>query len=600
MIKIGIIGNGFVGKATQLLQSENIEQIVYDTIAEKCVPFGTTIEDINNCDLIFICLPTPMKIDGSCDTSILDKVLENITNPFVIIRSTIPIGYSELKNVYFMPEFLTENNWTNDFKTCDRWIVGLAKNQSIENHERFKTLYREVIYNAKNSGFIDYSNIYFTETKVAEMIKLIANCYLSTKVIFFNELYDLCQKSYTNYDEVVNLLKLDKRIGISHMSVPGYNGKRGYGGTCFPKDTNNLNSICNFYNTPSCLIENNLWKNEYCYRKEKDWLYDYGRTNNKESKPIVLVTGGAGFIGYHLSKKLLELGNNVIILDNFISGNQENVNKLFKFAKEIGCEKNIYFKKQDVQNKLYIPKVDYIYHLACPASPLVYQTEPVETIKTSIIGTINVLDLAVTNNAKVLFTSTSEIYGDPKYSPQSENYRGNVNCVGPRSCYDEGKRLAETLMFEYQKKYNLDCKIVRIFNTYGPNMNINDGRVITNFINCILQNKPLQIYGDGNQTRSFCYIDDIVEGILEMMNSKEKGPINLGNPDLELTINLLAETFENIIGEKITKEYVNLPEDDPKQRRPDINLAINKLNWTPKVSLIDGLKTTYEYFKNNL
>ena len=600
MVKIGVIGNGFVGKATQLLNGPGIEQIVFDTLADKCIPIGTTMNDIDNCDLIFVCVPTPMKPDGSCDTSILDLVISKLTNPFIIIRSTIPLDYSRSKNVYFMPEFLTEANWPIDFKTCDRWIVGLANGQNSEQRERFKNLYRELIKNAKANGAIDYENIYFTNTNSAEMVKLLANCYLSTKVVFFNEIYDLCKETNSNYEEITNLLKLDKRIGDSHMTVPGFNGKRGYGGTCFPKDTNNLNTICNKNGVHSSLLEANLFKNEYFYRTDKDWLSDYGRTNSKSNKPIVLVTGGAGFIGYHLCKKLLTEGNTVIVLDNLSSGSMKNVNELCEFANHIGCSKDFYFKKQDVQDKIFLPKVDQIYHLACQASPPRYQKDPIDTIKTGVLGMINVLDLAVLNKAKLLFTSTSEVYGDPECSPQEEKYWGNVNPIGIRSCYDESKRIGETLVVEYRKNHNLDTKIVRIFNTYGPNMDIDDGRVVTNFIKCVIDQKPIQIYGDGTQTRSFCYVDDMIEGLLAMMKSDESGPINLGQPEAEVSINKLGQVLEKMLDKSLEKVYKPLPLDDPKQRRPNINLALEKLQWTPKISLETGLEKTYRYFLSDI
>lgn len=594
MIKIGIIGNGFVGKATQLLKGNNIEQLVYDSIPEKCNPIGTTIEDIDNCDLIFVCVPTPMRADGSCDTGILDGVLSQLTNPFVIVRSTIPVGYSSSRGCYFMPEFLTEANWPIDFKTCDRWIVGLADNQTVEQHQKFKELYTKLIMLARQAKSIEYKNIYFTTTSSAEMVKLLANCYLSTKVIFFNEIYDLCSRLDTSYNEIVGLLKLDKRIGDSHMNVPGYTGLRGYGGTCFPKDTNNLNTICSTLGVSSGLLEANLYKNEYSYRPEKDWLSDYGRTNSKTNKSVVLVTGGAGFIGYHLCKRLLGLGNIVIALDNLSSGQMRNIEELQSYAKEIGQQ--FYFKRQDVQNKIFLPKVDYIFHLACQASPTRYQKDPIDTIKTGVIGTINVLDLAVHHKAKLLFTSTSEVYGDPDHSPQEESYWGHVNPIGIRSCYDESKRMGETLVTEYRRKHNIDAKIVRIFNTYGPNMDINDGRVVTNFIKCVLEKRPIEIYGDGTQTRSFCYIDDMVDGLITMMSSSEAGPINLGQPLAEVSINKLAEVLETMLGKSVEKTYKPLPADDPKQRRPNIELAKKRLGWLPKTSLQEGLDKTYNYY----
>ena len=310
----------------------------------------------------------------------------------------------------------------------------------------------------------------------------------------------------------------------------------------------------------------------------------------------VIITGGAGFIGYHLCKRLLTEGNTVIVLDNLSSGSMKNITELNEFANQIGCSKDFYFKKQDVQDKIFLPKVDQIYHLACQASPPRYQKDPIDTIKTGVIGVMNVLELAVLNNAKFLFTSTSEVYGDPEFSPQSETYWGNVNPIGIRSCYDESKRMGETLVTEYRKKYHLDAKIVRIFNTYGPNMDIDDGRVVTNFIKCVLEQKPIEIYGDGTQTRSFCYVDDMIDGLVAMMNSSESGPINLGQPQAEVSINKLADVLEQMLDKSLEKVYKPLPLDDPKQRRPNINLAVEKLQWTPTVSLETGLEKTYKHF----
>ena len=306
------------------------------------------------------------------------------------------------------------------------------------------------------------------------------------------------------------------------------------------------------------------------------------------------MTGGAGFIGYHLCKRLLGLGNIVIALDNLSSGQIKNIEELQSYASEI--DQQFYFKKQDVQNKIFLPKVDYIFHLACQASPPRYQKDPIDTIKTGVVGTINVLDLAVSHKAKILFTSTSEVYGDPEISPQIESYWGNVNPIGIRSCYDESKRIGETLVTEYRKTHGIDAKIVRIFNTYGPHMDIDDGRVVTNFIKCVLEKRPIEIYGDGTQTRSFCYIDDMIDGLVAMMASDETGPVNLGQPEAEVSINKLANVLEGILDIKLDRVYKPLPSDDPKTRRPNIDLAKEKLGWEPKVSLEDGLEKTYDYY----
>lgn len=307
----------------------------------------------------------------------------------------------------------------------------------------------------------------------------------------------------------------------------------------------------------------------------------------------ILVTGGAGFIGSHLSKKLLEEGNQVVCVDNFYTGNKKNISGLAR-------NRNFELLEHDIINPLDIDGLDQIYNLACPASPPHYQKDPIFTMKTSWLGSLNLLELARKNNCRILHASTSEVYGDPKVHPQPENYWGNVNPIGIRACYDEGKRAAETLFFDYQRKYGTDIRIVRIFNTYGPNMDPNDGRVVSNFITQALDSKDLTIYGDGSQTRSFQYVDDLVEGMVRMMNNKSNfsGPVNLGNPD-EFTVVELAEKILEMIPESKSKiTYKSLPQDDPKQRKPDISLAKEKLNWEPKVKLEEGLKKTIEYFRN--
>jgi UDP-glucuronate decarboxylase len=305
----------------------------------------------------------------------------------------------------------------------------------------------------------------------------------------------------------------------------------------------------------------------------------------------ILVTGGAGFIGSHLCERLLKEGNEVICLDNFFTGSKKNIAHLMD---------NQYFEviRHDIEEPILL-EVDEIYNLACPASPIHYQFDPVKTVKTSVMGAINVLEIAKRTKAKVLQASTSEVYGDPEVHPQNEEYRGNVNPIGPRACYDEGKRCAETLFFDYHREYGVDIKVIRIFNTYGPKMAINDGRVVSNFIIQALNNQDITIYGNGNQTRSFCYVDDLVDGMIKMMNSNETGPINLGNPD-EFSMNELAEKVINITGSKSKIVFKPLPQDDPKQRQPNITLAKTKLNWKPSIKLEDGLIKTVEYFKKEL
>lgn len=307
----------------------------------------------------------------------------------------------------------------------------------------------------------------------------------------------------------------------------------------------------------------------------------------------VMVTGGAGFLGSHLCDRLLADGCDVLCVDNFYSGTKDNVAHLFG---------NPHFElmRHDVTFPLYV-EVDEIYNLACPASPVHYQWDPVQTTKTSVHGAINMLGLAKRTKAKVFQASTSEVYGDPEVHPQQESYWGRVNPIGIRSCYDEGKRCAETLFFDYHRQHALDIKVVRIFNTYGPRMHPNDGRVVSNFIVQALRGENITIYGDGSQTRSFCYVDDLIEGFVRLMASPKDitGPINMGNPG-EFTIRELAETVLKMVGSKSKLVLMPLPQDDPKQRQPNITLAKEALGWEPKVKLQDGLSKTIDYFKNFL
>jgi UDP-glucuronate decarboxylase len=307
----------------------------------------------------------------------------------------------------------------------------------------------------------------------------------------------------------------------------------------------------------------------------------------------ILITGGAGFIGSHLCEKLLKEGHEVICMDDFSTGLIENIQHLIN-------EPNFQLIKHDVCNP-YELEVDEIYNLACPASPAHYQKNPIKTLKTSVLGSLNALELAKKLNIKILQASTSEVYGDPQVHPQPESYWGNVNPIGPRACYNEGKRCAETLFFDYYRLYKVKIKVVRIFNTYGPRMRIDDGRVISNFIVQALKNEPITIYGDGTQTRSFCYIDDLIEGLIKMMESPEDftGPVNLGNPE-EYRIIDLAQKIIELTGSKSKLIFRPLPQDDPKRRCPDIRLAKKRLNWSPKISLEEGLKKTIEYFEEIL
>lgn len=305
----------------------------------------------------------------------------------------------------------------------------------------------------------------------------------------------------------------------------------------------------------------------------------------------ILITGGAGFLGSHLCDRMIEQGHQVFCLDSLFTGSLKNIEHLKKHS-------DFKFIKHDVVDPINIDKLDEIYNLACPASPVHYQYNPIHTMKTSVIGSLNVLELARMTGAKVFQASTSEVYGDPTVHPQPEEYWGNVNTIGIRSCYDEGKRAAETLFFDYQRTYKLRIKVVRIFNTYGPRMAADDGRVVSNFIVQALRGENLTVYGDGTQTRSFCYADDLVEGFIRLMNSGDEvfGPINLGNPG-EFTMIELAEKVLRLTGSKSKLVHLPLPQDDPKQRRPDITKAKRYLGWEPAVSLEQGLERTISYFQ---
>jgi len=307
----------------------------------------------------------------------------------------------------------------------------------------------------------------------------------------------------------------------------------------------------------------------------------------------ILITGGAGFIGSHLTDRLLANGHDVLCVDNFYTGTRRNVHHVMDNAR-------FELMRHDVCFPLYV-EVDQIYNLACPASPIHYQFDPVQTTKTSVHGAINMLGLAKRVKAKILQASTSEVYGDPSIHPQTEDYWGNVNPVGPRSCYDEGKRCAETLFFDYYRQHRLPIKVARIFNTYGPRMHPNDGRVVSNFIVQALQNNDITIYGDGNQTRSFCYVDDLIDGLIRLMESSDDvtGPINLGNPS-EFTVRGLAETVIDLTGSNSKLVYRPLPTDDPKQRQPNIRRAEESLNWRPTLALREGLMKTIAYFDDLL
>ena len=581
-MKILLIGFGFVGKATYLLNNKDITIYVYDIYPELCIPNNINFNDIINIvDLIFISLPTPTNIDGSCYTNLIDETINKIklinNEKFIIIRSTVPVGYCDSKNTFFMPEFLTEKNWKDDFINNKYWLFGIYENCPSEIEKTFKNLVLKLFLLAYNNQKIKYNNIIFGKNKEIELSKLIRNTFLSTKISYFNEIYDLCSSLHINYNQLIDYVKLDDRIGLTHMACPGHDGLRGFGGTCFPKDTISLYNQLNSNNIYSYILQAVLDRNENHDRIIRDWLKDIDRTNvAKNNYKIILVSGGAGFLGRHLCKKLLEDSNNrIICVDNLSSGSLYNI-------EEFKDNNNFKFINFDIKNKLFLPRIDEIYHLACLASPEKYNKFSIETLITCFEGTKNMLDLAKKHNAKILFSS--------------KEYYGNVNTMGERSCYDEGKRVAETLMYEYRKKYNIDTKVIRIFNTYGPYMSLNDGRVITNFIKQIKNNENIYIYGDGSKTISFCYVDDLIDGIYKMMNSTESGPINLGNPNCEFILNELVGKFEKILNIKLEIQYLQETENDPKVRKPIIDKAVEKLNFNPKIELEEGLKNTISFY----
>ncbi len=301
-----------------------------------------------------------------------------------------------------------------------------------------------------------------------------------------------------------------------------------------------------------------------------------------------IVTGGAGFLGSHLIDRLIQNGEEVICLDNFFTGHKSNIIHLFD-------NPNFEFIRHDITEPILL-EADRIWHLACPASPIHYQCNPIKTSKTSFLGSLNMLGLAKRLDARIFLASTSEIYGDPLEHPQKESYRGNVNPIGPRSCYDEGKRIAETLFFDYKRIHNIDIRVSRIFNTYGPRMLPNDGRVVSNFINQALRGRDLTIYGDGSQTRSFCYVSDLIDGFIKLMDSNLPGPVNLGNP-IEMTIIELAKKIINKVNPELKIVYKEIPEDDPCRRKPDISFASKNLDWDAKIQIDDGLDKTIKFFK---
>lgn len=601
-MKIGIIGNGFVGSATYQLKCKDIDILAYDLNPKLCIPLETKLNDLLNCEIIFISVPTPMNKDGSCYLNIVQNVINELKSikysNFIVLRSTIPVGTCDFLNCYFMPEFLTEQNFINDFINNKDWIFGLLdKPSDLE----FKKTISKLFTIAYDNNRIKYNTLHFILNKEAEMIKMFKNCFLSTKVSFCNEIYQFCNIKGVNYENVRKLAANDERILHSHTNVPGPDGKKGFGGTCFPKDTASLKYEMQKFGMVPYILSSIIERNEKVDRPEKDWNGNIGRAvvnniinnnNNNNKFKTVLIAGGAGFIGSNLCHKLINDNNiKIICVDNLFTGKIDNIRNLIN-------KNNFSFINHDIINPLKIEEnIDEIYNLACPASPSKYQIDPIYTLKVNFIGTMNLLNLAREKNAKILLSSTSEIYGEPEISPQKEDYRGNVNTIGIRSCYDEGKRIAETLMMDYHNQYNVNIRIARIFNTYGPNMDKYDGRVVTNFIRQILNNEDITLYGDGNQTRSFCYIDDQIDGLMKLMNSEYVYPINIGSP-CEITVKQLSSILLELIGGSKSKVvYEPLPSDDPTNRKPDITLAKQILDWEPKYELKDGLLKTIEFIK---
>jgi UDP-glucuronate decarboxylase len=525
---IGIIGNGFVGKATKLLKSPSINILVYDIRPEACEPYGTTLYDLEKCDIIFYCLPTPMNHHGKCYTKLLEEAIPKLENPFKVIRSTVPVGFSQSQNCFFMPEFLTEANWREDFINSTHWVFGLL--QGDINNELNKEFNRRIdqLFNTScNEGQIVSSKTCILSNSEAEMLKLVKNCFLSAKVSIMNEFYDFCIAKGVNYNNIKKYLCLDPRIGESHMNVPGFSNLRGFGGTCFPKDTHSLYSQFQEAGISSIIYQSVLDRNDNVDRPQREWTVDKWRTTIPATKPISLVTGGAGLLGSNLCDRLLREGHIVICLDNLQTGNKKNIEKYLE-------NPDFLFKYADIINKQYFPHIDYIWHLDCLLTSQKYHVDNYNTLQTSILGTMNMLELTRVHNCMLLFSTYCEIY--------KESNTGNINLIEPHSRYNEGKRCAETLIYEYRKKHNQlvdKIKIVRIINTNGSNTNIVDNKVITNHIKYNLEKTPLTIYGDENQPCSLSFLTDMINAFIKIMCSNENDPINIGNCNTLFKINII-------------------------------------------------------------
>jgi UDP-glucuronate decarboxylase len=664
---IGIVGAGFVGVATRQFAGGAFQakagggghvfrSMVYDVRPEACDPPGVTLEKVAaESDVLFVCVPSPLDHNGRFSTAILEKVLTEpavARHPCVVLRSTVPVGFCERwlpPGGAYMPEFLTERNWRSDFFETRHWMLGVAPSQGGNSanqdtitisttNSTTTTTTKEKIFSLLSQSFaagaIEHDTLVTISFREAELVKLLKNGYLACKVGLMNEFAAAAQSKLgvDNWNEssVPVLLGMDPRIGGSHLLVPGHDGKRGFGGTCFPKD---LHELYHGLGEPPVLGAI-LRRNELTDRPQREWIQDVGRTTVRlrPHEKVSLVTGGAGFLGSHLCERLLQLNTSssehhneqqkqeedkeqhvVVCLDNFSSSGAAG-RETVRLLKQ-RYPTRFFVMEQDVTAMPFLPRVDYIWHLACPASPPRYQKDGYGTLQTSLLGMMNMLELCRMHpGARLLFTSTSEVYGDPHEHPQRESYWGHVNPVGPRSCYDEGKRCAETLLYEFERRHSLlfnrrndRLKIVRLFNSYGPRMDLEDGRVVTNFVRAILEKKPVPVYGDGTQTRSFCYVDDTIEALVRRMFLRRRGAneaddvddvplvMNVGNADEEHSMNELANEFAALLGRRLPVQYLPLPADDPKQRRPDITLARRWLGcWEPKTPLREGLRKTLE------
>jgi UDPglucose 6-dehydrogenase len=447
-MKILIIGFGFVGKATYILKNEDLEVFTYDIDPNLCNPRDIQLAEIvPTVDVVFIALPTPTNIDGSCYTRLIDKYIRELNHKFIVIRSTVPIGYCDSKEVFFMPEFLTEANWEQDFIHNKHWLFGIYENCPTEKEERFKLLIGEMIESAYRNGSVKYNNIHFGKNKEMEMNKLIRNTFLATKVSYFNEIYDLTEKLNINYKNVVEFVKLDERIGDSHMTCPGYGGYRGYGGTCFPKDT------CSLYNQfmkndmKSYILQASLDRNERHDRPQRDWLGDVNRTNVKEkSVKTILVTGGASKVGAQFCRELLENPRNKIVCMDTLHQYDE------VYIEEYLENPNFKFVNFDIKNKIFLPHVDEIYHLACIVDTSVCAKNSVDTLSLCFNGTKNILDLCRIHKCKLFYSFD---FGD----------HADIKAVDQLRTVIHGQSIAKVLINEYSQIHNVSTFKINLTDT---------------------------------------------------------------------------------------------------------------------------------------